>query len=162
MNYIATSAAKAVEALRTLIVHCRDLRSNKEFWTLIHAERGAFLSQFEKRKPSTKTRARAFLTPRIHEHARIRCASLRPDQTQRLRLGGNRDKPIDRIGEATGEACRSEIEGLRVSLTGVNGSLAPIDQRAGSTFDISVRAFTRVTARPGTAGPQRAVGVPNE
>ena len=88
-----------------------------------------FLGHFERRKVSTGTCGRAFSTPCIHEHARIRCSMLWPDPAQRDRLAEIRDNLIARIAEAEREGWLGEVEGLRISLAGANDKLEQIDRR---------------------------------
>jgi hypothetical protein len=115
---------------------------------------------FERRKVSTGTCARAFGTPCIHEHACIRCPMLWPDPAQRPRLVEIRDNLLARIAEAEREAWLGEVEGLRVSLAGTEDKIAQIDRRPTNRplVDLGIPATTRLSppAVRGSTEPQHA------
>jgi hypothetical protein len=100
---------------------------------------------FERRKVSLGTCARAFGTPCIHEHACTRCPMLWPDPAQRPRLVEIHDNLIARIAEAEREGWLGEVEGLQVSLAGANDKLAQLDRRARNaiTVDLDIPAFAK-------------------
>jgi hypothetical protein len=83
---------------------------------------------FEKRKVSIGTCARAFGTPCTHEHACVRCSLLGPDPSQRARLEEIRDNLLARIAEAEREGWLGEVEGFEVSLASANDKLAQLAQ----------------------------------
>ncbi|AZS75688.1 hypothetical protein DDE74_36610 [Streptomyces lydicus] len=70
------------------------------------------------------TCARAYGTACIHEHACVRCSRLRPDPAQRDLVVEVRGNLIDRITQAEQQGQHSEIEGLRVSLSGAPRSVS--------------------------------------
>ena len=129
MGYKAIYPAEAIEAHRAFIARRRATRPSEEYRTPTDEEWDAFLAHFEKRKVSIGTCARAFSSPRIHEHACVRCSLLRPDPAQRSRLEEVRDNLVARIAEAEREGWLGEIEGLHISLAGANDKLAQIDKR---------------------------------
>lgn len=105
---------------------------------------------FEKRKVSVGTCARAFSTPCIHEHACVRCSLLRPDPAQRARLEEIRANLEDRIIEARREGWLGEVEGLQVSYSGVNDKLAQIDtalQQQTATTELGMPSFASISGR---------------
>ncbi|ONI71131.1 hypothetical protein ALI144C_52365 [Actinosynnema sp. ALI-1.44] len=128
MGYKATYPTEAIEAHRAFIARRRAARPSEEYRTPTDEEWDAFLAQFEKRKVSVGTCARAFNTPCIHEHACVRCSLLRPDPAQRHRLIEIRDNLEARIIEAKREGWLGEVEGLRVSLAGAKDKITQIDQ----------------------------------
>ena len=99
---------------------------------------------FEKRKLSIGTCARAFATPCIHEHACIRCPVHWPDPAQRHRLAEIRDNLTARIAEAEREGWLGEAEGLKISLAGAEDKLSQIDRRARpAAIDLGMPAPAR-------------------
>jgi len=103
---------------------------------------------FERRKVSIGTCARAFSTPCIHEHACVRCSMLWPDPAQRDRLAEIRDNLTARIAEAEREGWPGEVEGLQISLAGANDKLAQIDRRPPpTTVDLSMPTIKRLHER---------------
>jgi hypothetical protein len=154
MGYKALYPAETIEAHRAFIARRRATRPSEEYRTPTEEECDAFLAHFEKRKVSIGTCARAFGTPCIHEHARIRCAFLRPDPAQRARLEEIRDNLLARITEAEREGWLGEVEGLQVSLAGANDKLAQLDQRACNRTTVELGIPTVPPAgKPG--GPAR-------
>ncbi len=103
-----------------------------------------FLGQFERRKVSIGTCARAFATPCIHEHACVRCPLLWPDPTQRERISDIHDNLLARIAEAETEGWLGEIEGLQVSLAGATDKLAQI-RRRDPTHSVAVEVTTKTS-----------------
>ncbi|MGV9775408.1 hypothetical protein [Streptosporangium sp. NPDC003464] len=104
---------------------------------------------FERRKLSLGTCARAFGTGCQHEHACVRCSLLRPDPAQRARLAEIRDNLRDRISEAEREGWLGEIEGLKVSLAGAEAKLAQLDAQAAQAWqavDLGMPSFGEIVA----------------
>ncbi|MBB2910476.1 hypothetical protein FHS43_001739 [Streptosporangium becharense] len=89
---------------------------------------------------SIGTCGRAFSTPCIHEHACVRCALLRPDPVQRARIEEICDNLIARIAEAEREGWLGEVEGLQVSLAGVEEKLRQLDRghRRHTAVDLGI------------------------
>ncbi|MDH6590048.1 hypothetical protein M2161_009239 [Streptomyces sp. SAI-133] len=129
---LAIYPAETIEAHRAFISRRRALRPAEEYRTPTDAEWENFLGNFERRKLSVGTRARAYGTACIHEHACVRCSLHRPDPAQRGRLVEIRDNLIDRIAEAEQQGWLGEIEGLRVSLNGTEPKINQIDTNAGN------------------------------
>jgi hypothetical protein len=127
MGYKAVYPMEAIEAHRAFIARRRATRPSEEYRTPTEDEWDDFLAHFEKRKVSVGTCGRAFGTPCLHEHACVRCSLLRPDPAQRPRLEEIRSNLEDRIGEAKLHGWLGEVEGLQVSLAGVNDKLTQID-----------------------------------
>ncbi|MBJ8343021.1 site-specific integrase [Antrihabitans sp. YC3-6] len=127
MGYKAVYPAETIEAHRAFVARRRATRPSEEYRTPTDAEWDAFLAHFEKRKVSVGTCARAFGSPCVHEHACVRCSLLRPDPAQQARLEEIRDNLEARIIEAKREGWLGEVEGLRVSYSGVKEKLAQID-----------------------------------
>jgi hypothetical protein len=76
----------------------------------------------------------------MHENACLRCSMHWPDPAQRPRLAEIRDNLIARIAEAEREGWLGEVEGLQVTLAGVDDKLAQIDRRPrnGTAVDLGV------------------------
>ncbi|MFE5633925.1 integrase [Streptomyces sp. NPDC056543] len=127
MGCNAVYPTETIEAHRTFIARRRTLCPGQEYRTPTDAEWEDFLGQFERRKLTVGTGARAYGTACIHEHACVRCSLLRPDPAQRGRLVEIRDNLHDRIAEANREGWLGEIEGLRVSLAGAEAKLGQLD-----------------------------------
>ena len=142
MGYKAVYPEEAIQAHLGFLARRRSLRPSEEYRTPTDQEWTQFLGHFEKRKVSTGTCGRAFGTPCIHEHACVRCPMLWPDPAQRNRLIEIRDNLIARIIEAKREGWLGEVDGLQISLTGVNSKLAQIDART-SAAPVSLGIPTR-------------------
>jgi len=136
MGYNAVYPLEAIEAHRAFIARRRATRPSEEYRTPTEDEWDDFLAHFEKRKVSVGTCGRAFGTPCLHEHACVRCSLLRPDPAQRSRLEEIRSNLEDRIEEAKLHGWLGEVEGLQVSLAGVNDKLAQIDTRDRVAVDL--------------------------
>ncbi|GAA0626415.1 tyrosine-type recombinase/integrase [Kutzneria viridogrisea] len=150
MGYKATYPTEAIEAHRAFIARRRAARPSEEYRTPTDEEWDAFLAQFEKRKVSVGTCARAFNTPCIHEHACVRCSLLRPDPAQRHRLVEIRDNLEARIIEAKREGWLGEVEGLQVSLAGAKNKIAQLDQklaRRAEAVELGMPQFTDLAGR---------------
>ncbi|WP_247204180.1 integrase [Streptomyces sp. AgN23] len=131
MGYKAVYPTEAIEAHHAFIARRRALRPSEEYRVPTSEEWDSFLGHFERRKLSVGTCGRAFGTDCIHEHACVRCSLLRPDPSQRARLAEIRDNLIARIAEAETEGWLGEVEGLQVSLTGVEEKLHQLDRGHG-------------------------------
>ncbi|MHB8341187.1 MAG: tyrosine-type recombinase/integrase [Mycobacteriales bacterium] len=132
LGYKAVYPEEAVQAHLAFLARRRSLRPNEEYRTPTDEEWQQFLGNFERRKISIGTCARAFGTPCIHEHACVRCPMLWPDPAQRPRLAEVRDNLAARIDEAEREGWLGEVEGLQVSLAGAQDKLAQIDRHTGT------------------------------
>ncbi|MFF4020694.1 hypothetical protein [Streptomyces sp. NPDC001843] len=106
------------------------------------------LAHFEKRKLSLGTCARAFGTACIHQHACVRCSLLRPEPSQRDRLIEIRYNLLHRIAEAQREGWLGEVEGLEISLAGVEEKLTQLDTaRKPSVIHLGLPTFGQVAGR---------------
>ncbi|MFD4370051.1 tyrosine-type recombinase/integrase [Streptomyces sp. NPDC058486] len=155
MGYKAVYPGEAIEAHRAFVACRRALRPGEEYRTPSEEEWEEFLGHFERRKLSVGTCGRAFGTACVHEHACVRCATLRPDPAQRTRLQETRDNLVVRIAEAEREGWLGEIEGLRVSLAGAEHKLSQLDDhehRPGRTVDLGMPGFGDVIGRSVRAG----------
>jgi integrase len=156
MGYKAVYPAEAIDAHRAFIARRRAVRPGEEYRTPTDDEWDAFLAQFERRKVSVGTCARAFNTPCIHEHACVRCSLLKPDPAQRPRLEEIRHNLDARIAEAHREGWLGEIEGLQVSLAGAQHKLSQLDaaaNRLANALNIGMPTFAHIAGREGTAAP---------
>jgi hypothetical protein len=91
---------------------------------------------------------RAFGTPCLHEHACVRCSLLRPDPAQRPRLEEIRSNLVeDRIIEAKLHGWLGEVEGLPVSLAGVNDKLTQIDTSTPRAVDLGTPSLPTNSCR---------------
>jgi integrase len=130
MGYKAVYPDEAIEAHLAFLARRRALRPSEEYRTPTEEEWEQFIGNFERRKVSIGTCARAFGTPCVHEHACVRCSMLWPDPAQRGRLVEIRDSLIARIEEAKREGWLGEVEGLELSLAGARSKLAEVEPRA--------------------------------
>lgn len=146
MGYKAIYPTETIEAHRAFIARRRATRPSEEYRTPTDEEWDSFLAHFEKRKVSVGTCARAFGNPCIHEHACVRCSLLRPDLEQRPRLLQIQTNLEARIIDAKREGWLGEVEGLQVSLTGVEHKIAQTDatlQRRSTDTNLGIPSFTR-------------------
>jgi len=156
MGYKAGYPTEALEAHRSFIARRRAMRPGEEYRTPTDDEWDSFLAQFERRKLSVGTCARAFNTPCIHEHACVRCPMLRPEPAQRSRLEEIRDNLEARIIEAKREGWLGEIEGLQISFTGAKDKLTQLDsltQRGNGNVELGMPTFAQIAGRTGTVTP---------
>ncbi|MDX2939622.1 tyrosine-type recombinase/integrase [Streptomyces ipomoeae] len=154
MGYNAIYPHDAIEAHRAFIARRRALRPAEEYRAPTAEEWGQFLGHFEKRKLSIGICGRAFGTPRIHEHACVRCSLLRPEPTQRLRLVEIRDNLLARITEAEREGWVGELEGLEVSPAGAQDKLAQLDadqKRRGRSVGLGMPALRDIAGCDSTS-----------
>ena len=138
MGYKAVYPMEAIEAHRAFIARRRATRPSEEYRTPTEDEWDDFLAHFEKRKVSVGTCGRAFGTPCLHEHACVRCSLLRPHPAQRPRLEEIRSNLEDRISEAKLHGWLGEVEGLQISLAGVNDKLTQIDTSTRHAVDLGI------------------------
>ena len=144
MGYKAVYPDEAIQAHLAFLARRRALRPSEEYRVPTDDEWTEFLGHFERRKVSTGTCGRAFDTPCIHEHARVRCSMLWPDPAQRERLVEIRDNLTARIAEAQREGWLGDVEGLQISLEGANHKLAQIERRSPrpAAVDLGIPALT--------------------
>jgi len=142
IGYKAVFPEETINGHRAFLARRRALRPSEEYRTPTDEEWESFLGQFERRKLSLGTCARAYATTCVHEHSCIRCPLLRPDPAQRPRLAAIRVNLLARIDEARREGWAGETEGLAVSLAGADQKLAQIDaitRRTTATPDDSAQ-----------------------
>ncbi|MGW4793941.1 hypothetical protein ACWEPC_16210 [Nonomuraea sp. NPDC004297] len=135
----------------------RQARPTDEYHPVTGSEWLGFEEHFDQRRVELGGCARPYGTPCQHDHACVRCALLRPDLVQLARIEEIRDNLIARIAEAEREGWLGEVEGLRVSLAGVEDKLVPLDarqERGSSPVFLGVPPFNQIGARgsgqPGT------------
>jgi hypothetical protein len=81
---------------------------------------------FELRKLELGSCGRPYGTPCQHEHACIRCPSLRLDPRAQLRLVEIARNLEDRISEARMNGWSGEVQGLQISLDAAKAKLASV------------------------------------
>jgi integrase len=138
MGYKAAYPDEAIQAHRAHLARRRALRPGEEYRNPTDEEWQKFLGHFQHRKVATGTCGRAFGTPCAHEHACIRCPMLWPDPAQKTRLTEIRDNLTARIDEAGREGWLGEMEGLKISLAGVQDKLAQINRRKNTATDLGI------------------------
>lgn len=136
LGYKAVYPEETIQAHLAFLSRRRELRPSEEYRVPSDEEWEEFLGQFERRKVSLGTCARAFGTACIHEHACIRCSMLWPDPAQRPRLNDIRQNLIARIDEARREGWTGEVEGLSISLAGAQNKLHQIERKSGSNHPV--------------------------
>ena len=141
IGYKAVYPDEAIQTHLGFLARRRSLRPSEEYRVPTDEEWQEFLGHFERRKVSIGTCARAFSTPCIHEHACVRCPMLWPDPAQRDRVAEIRDNLTARIAEAEREGWPGEVEGLKISLAGVDHKLAQIDSRPPPTTNLPMPTF---------------------
>jgi len=141
MGYKAAYPDEAIQAHHAHLARRRALRPGEEYRTPTDEEWQKFLGHFQHRKVATGTCGRAFATPCAHEHACIRCPMLWPDPAQKPRLTEIRDNLTARIDEAQREGWLGEMEGLKISLAGVQDKLTQISRRQNTTTDLGIPAI---------------------
>jgi integrase len=143
LGYKAVYPDEAITAHLAFLARRRSQRPSEEYRTPTDQEWQDFLGNFERRKVSTGTCARAFGTSCIQEHACVRCPMLWPDPAQRFRLIEIRDNIHARIAEAEREGWLGEIEGLQVSLAGATNKIAQLDQHVNNHAVVELGVPTR-------------------
>ncbi len=144
--YTAVFDEGLVRTYRTFLDTRRTLRPEAEYREPTQDEWEEFQQHFELRKLELGTCGRPYGTPCKHEHACIRCPSLRVDPKARPRLVEIIANLRDRIDEARSNGWTGEVEGLRTSLNAAAAKLASLD---------------RIVTRPRDATNQvTALGIP--
>lgn len=115
---------EAIQAHLAVLARRRSLRPSEEYPVPTDEEWQKSLGHFERRTVSIGTCARAFSTPCIHDHARVRWPMLWPDPKQRSRLVEIRDNLTARVGEAERDDWSGEVEELQISFAGAENKLA--------------------------------------
>ena len=127
-GYTAVFDEGLVRTYRTFLDTRRMLRPEAEYREPTQDEWEEFQQHFELRKLELGTCGRPYGTPCKHEHACIRCPSLRVDPKARPRLIEIIANLRDRIDEARSNGWTGEVEGLRTSLNAAAAKLASLDR----------------------------------
>lgn len=141
-SYVAVFDDELVRSYRAFLDSRRALRPTSEYREPTEQEWRDFQQHFELRKLELGTCGRPYGSPCQHEHACIRCPSLRVDTHARARLAEIVANLRDRIEEARANGWTGEVEGLRVSLNAAGAKLAGLDRRhehaTGQLTDLGV------------------------
>ena len=127
-GYTAVFDEGLVRTYRTFLDRRRASRPEIEYREPTQQEWDDFQQHFELRKLELGTCGRPYGTPCKHEHACIRCPSLRVDPKARPRLVEIIANLRDRIEEARINGWTGEIEGLRTSLNAAAAKLTSLDR----------------------------------
>ncbi|MEK6467215.1 tyrosine-type recombinase/integrase [Pseudonocardia alni] len=137
--YTAVFDDELVRSYQAFLANRRAERPAAEHRVATDAEWREFQQHFQTRKLELGTCGRPYGTPCRHEHACIRCPSLRVDPRARPRLAAIVDNLRDRIQEARLNHWLGEIEGLTTSLTAAAEKLTRLDRAsAGSAERVSL------------------------
>ena len=150
--YVAVYDQDVIDHHRAFIARRRALRPSAEYREPTDTEWDEFLGHFQRRKVELGTCGRAYGTPCAHEHACIRCPTLRPDPAQAGRLTEIIDNLNARLAEAHQRGWLGEIDGLQASLAGAEQKLATMRRTAGPVTATIELGPPRVSAaNPATA-----------
>lgn len=137
--YMAVFDDELVRSYRSFLDARRAVRPVVEYREPTDEEWRDFQQHFELRKLELGSCGRPYGTPCKHEHACIRCPSLRVDPRARRRLVEIIANLRDRIEEAEVNGWTGEVEGLRVSLRAAAAKLVSVDR-------MQQRSSTRVAS----------------
>jgi site-specific recombinase XerD len=129
--YTAIFDDELVRSYRSYLDARRTLRPEEEYREPSDEEWRDFQQHFEQRKLELGTCGRPYGSPCKHEHACIRCPSLRVDPRARDRLVEIIANLRDRIDEARANGWTGEVEGLKVSLNAAAAKLVTLDKMRG-------------------------------
>jgi site-specific recombinase XerD len=135
-SYTAVFNDDLVRAYRAFLDKRRADRPTAQYREPTDEEWRAFQRHFTVRKLELGECGRPYGTSRKHEHACLRCASLRLDPAARPRLVRIIDNLKARIQEAKMNGWLGEVQGLQVSLDAAATKLAALDrtpQRSNAT-----------------------------
>jgi site-specific recombinase XerD len=110
--YMAVFDEELIKAYRSFVQRRRAARPTDEYREPTDAEWREFQQHFETRKLALGECGRPYQTPCNHEHACVRCPSLRVDPNQRHRLVAIIENLKDRIRDAELNGWAGEINGL--------------------------------------------------
>jgi hypothetical protein len=127
-TYTAVFDDGLVRTYRTFLDTRRTARPEAEYREPTQEEWDEFQQHFESRKLELGTCGRPYGTPCKHEHACIRCPSLRVDPRARPRIAEIIANLRDRIDEAHTNGWTGEVEGLQTSLNPAGAKLASLDR----------------------------------
>jgi len=128
--YAAVFDDHLVRAYRSFLDRRRALRPEAEYREPTEEEWREFQQHFHARKLELGECGRAYGTSCKHEHACIRCPSLRLNPRARPRLAEIIASLKDRIQEARDNGWLGEVEGLQASITAARAKLAALDRTA--------------------------------
>jgi site-specific recombinase XerD len=126
--YMAIFDEQLVRSYRAFLDRRRAVRPEAEYREPTEAEWREFQQHFELRKLELGECGRPYGTPCKHEHACIRCPSLRLGPTARPRLVEIITNLRDRIAEAKLNGWLGEVAGLDVSLQAASRKLVTLDR----------------------------------
>lgn len=127
-TYVAVFNEELVRSYRAFLSARRAQRPEAEYREPTDQEWNDFQQHFEHRKLELGTCGRPYGSPCQHEHACIRCPSLRVDPRGRDRLAEIAANLRDRIAEARANGWTGEVEGLQVSLNAAAAKIATLDR----------------------------------
>ncbi|WP_344148742.1 site-specific integrase [Kribbella yunnanensis] len=149
--YLAVFQDDLVRTYRSFLDQRRATRPVAEYREPTDEEWSEFQQHFQLRKLELGTCGRPYGTPCQHEHACLRCPSLRVDLQQRPRVIAIIHNLRERITEARMNGWLGEVQGLQTSLDAAQRKLAGLD-KAHSTPPASPVQL----GMPTIAAPQRA------
>lgn len=127
--YMAVFDDDLVRTYRAFVDRRRAQRPSDEYRQPTEQEWSEFQQHFHTRKLELGDCARPYGTPCQHEHACIRCPSLRVDPRSRPRLITIIANLRERITEAQLNGWLGEVQGLQVSLNEATRKLVELDKR---------------------------------
>jgi integrase len=127
-GYTAVFDEELVRTYRTFLDRRRAVRPEAEYREPTQQEWDEFQQHFEQRTLELGTCGRPYGTPCKHEHACIRCPSLRIDPRARRRLVEIIANLRARIDDARNNGWTGEVQGLQVSLEAAAKKLANLDR----------------------------------
>lgn len=126
--YLAVFDDELVRAYRAFLDRRRAVRPEAEYRQPTDTEWREFQQHFQTRKLELGDCGRPYGTPCKHEHACIRCPSLRLDPAARPRLANIIANLADRIQEAHMNGWLGEVHGLQASLHAATDKLVSLDR----------------------------------
>lgn len=126
--YLAVFDEELVRSYQTFLDNRRTLRPEAEYREPTETEWRDFQQHFHTRKLELGECGRPYGTPCKHEHACIRCPSLRLDSKARPRLLEIVANLRDRIDEAKSNGWLGEVAGLQTSLNEATRKLVSLDR----------------------------------
>lgn len=126
--YMAVFDEELIKAYRSFVERRRAARPTDEYREPTDEEWREFQQHFETRKLALGECGRPYQTPCKHEHACVRCPSLRVDPNQRPRLVAIIENLKDRIREAELNGWAGEIKGLTATRDAAINKLLAVDR----------------------------------
>ena len=131
-SYLAVFQDELIRSYRAFLDKRRAVRPEAEYREPTDQEWQDFQQHFELRKLELGTCGRPYGSPCQHEHACLRCPSLRVDPRQRARLIEIIRNLSDRISESRINGWLGEVQGLQTSLDAAKRKLVSLDRTASS------------------------------